>query len=123
MQKKIRSPKDLKNLKEKVASELDIRSGPKSMTITVHMGTCGIAAGAREVLSSLSEELARSGASDVSLRRSGCVGLCDQEPMFTLTDRSGKEYRYGRLDDAKVRDIVEKHVLGGEPVAEYLVRA
>lgn len=122
MFKKIKSPDDLAEIRKRAASDLDIRSGPKSMTITVHMGTCGIAAGARDVLSSLSDVLEKSGAIDVSLRRSGCAGLCDQEPMVTLTDRSGKEYRYGQLNGAKVKDIVEKHVLGGNPVAEYLVR-
>lgn len=121
MPRKIGSPKDLADIRKKAESELDIRSGPKSMTITVHMGTCGIAAGARDVLSSLSDALEKSGAADVSLRRSGCAGLCDQEPMFTLIDRTGKEYRYGKLDNAKVREIVEKHVLGDKPVAEYLV--
>lgn len=121
MAEKIKSPKDLLALREKAKAEIDLRTGPKEIQITVHMGTCGIAAGARDVLKSLALEIERAGAANVTLRQSGCVGLCDREPMLTLSDKSGKEYRYGKLDAERVRTIVLDHALNGKPVMEYLI--
>ena len=122
MAKRITSAADLKSLQERAKEEIDLRTGPKDMQITVHMGTCGIAAGARDVLVCLADELGRSAADTVTLRQSGCMGLCDQEPMLTLTDRSGKSYVYGKLNQEKIHTIVDEHVLGGAPVTYYMVK-
>lgn len=118
---KISSPKDLSALREKAKAAIALRSGPKEITMTVHMGTCGIAAGAREVLSTLTQCLDQEGVSNVTVRQSGCIGLCDREPMLTMIDKSGKEYRYGKLNSERIRTIVQKHVVGGSPVMEYLI--
>ena len=122
MAEKIRSREDLRRLKDEAAAEMDVRSGPKERRITVHMGTCGIAAGAREVLSELAEELSRASQENISLRKSGCLGLCDQEPMMTVTDPSGDQVHYGRLNKQKVREIVQEHIVSGRPVKHYLVK-
>ena len=122
MGRKINSREDLKRLRDEAGAEMDIRTGPKEMRITVHMGTCGIAAGARDVLSELAEELSRASQENVSLRKSGCLGLCDQEPMITVTSPSGDEIHYGRLNKQKVREIVQEHVLSGRPVRNYRVK-
>ena len=122
MAEKIRSREDLRRLKDEAAAEMDVRSGPKERRITVHMGTCGIAAGAREVLSELTEELSRASQENISLRKSGCLGLCDQEPMMTVTDPSGDQVHYGRLNKQKVREIVQEHIVSGRPVKHYLVK-
>jgi len=119
--RKISRPEDLAALREQARREVELRTGPKEVQVTVHMGTCGIAAGARDILTTLAEELAAVSA-EVTLRQTGCAGLCDQEPMLTLRDRTGREFCYGRLDKAKVREIVHQHVLGGNPVVAYLVR-
>jgi NADP-reducing hydrogenase subunit HndB len=122
MAKKITSAADLKRLQERAKGEIDLRTGPKDMQITVHMGTCGIAAGARDVLTHLADELGQASVNTVTLRQSGCMGLCDQEPMLTLTDRSGKSYLYGKLDKEKVHRIVQEHVLGGNPVTHCMIK-
>lgn len=121
MTTKIESPKDLAALREKAKAAIALRSGPKEITITVHMGTCGIAAGARDVLVSLTRCLDQEGVTNVTVRQSGCIGLCDREPMFTITDKAGKEYRYGKLNEERIRTIVGKHVISGSPVMEYLI--
>jgi NADP-reducing hydrogenase subunit HndB len=118
---KIKSPKDLLALREQAKANIDLRSGPKEVQITVHMGTCGIAAGARDVLKQLAAEIDQAGVTNATLRQSGCAGLCDREPMLTLTDKNGKEYRYGKLDVERVRTIVQDHVVGGKPVMDYLI--
>jgi len=119
--KKIQSPDDLKALRDRTRAAIDLRSAKEGMQITVHMGTCGIASGAREVLTQLAAELSEASAEDVVLRQSSCAGLCDQEPLITVTDKAGKEFRYGRLDRKKVHEIVRDHVVGGRPVIDYIV--
>jgi (2Fe-2S) ferredoxin len=120
---KISSPADLKQLQEQVKADLDLRSGQKDVRITVHMGTCGIAAGARDVLTALMSELGRNSITTVSLQQTGCAGLCDQEPMLTLTDKAGSTFRYGRLTKNKIGEIVREHVVRGVPMNEYLIKA
>ena len=121
MAKKIKSPEELNLLRDWLKTETDIRTGPKDIQITVHMGTCGISAGARDILTQLADELERSSVDYVTLKQSGCIGMCDKEPMLTLTDKTGKEFHYGRLDKNKVREIVTEHVLGGNPVAAHII--
>jgi NADP-reducing hydrogenase subunit HndB len=122
MAKKIGSPEELKKLRDQTKSELDLRGGPKEIQITVHMGTCGIAAGARDILTALSEELSQAAVDNVTLRQSGCIGLCDQEPMLTLRDKFGREFRYGKLNKTRVHVIVRDHVLHGNPAMDCLIK-
>jgi NADP-reducing hydrogenase subunit HndB len=122
MEKKVRSPEELNALRETAKAEIDLRGGTKDVAILVHMGTCGIAAGARDVLTQLAQELAERHVDNVTLRQSGCAGLCDQEPMMTVTDQAGGEFHYARLDKKKVHEIVREHVLGGKPVRDYMIR-
>lgn len=121
MSVKIKNPEDLKKLRDQARDEVDVRSGPKEIRITVHMGTCGIAAGARDIMAELSEQLAGAGVENVTLHQSGCLGLCDQEPMLTFSDKSGLDYLYVRLNREKAREIVASHVLKGKPVQEYIL--
>jgi (2Fe-2S) ferredoxin len=100
---------------------MDLRGGPKDLKITVHMGTCGIAAGARDILVELADQLTKAGADTVMLTQSGCIGLCQQEPMMTLRDAAGKEFLYGPLDVRKVGEIVRQHILGGSPVVDCII--
>jgi (2Fe-2S) ferredoxin len=123
MTQRITSPADLAALAEKARADLDLRSGPKDMKITVHMGTCGIAAGARDVIAAMMAELVADGVDNATLHQTGCAGFCDEEPMVTLTDKEGAVFRYGRLDKAKAREIVHEHVLRGAPVNEYLIKS
>ena len=122
MAKKITSPADLKALRDKAQAAVDLRNAAKDVRITVHMGTCGIAAGARDVLAAIMDELGAAGGASVALVQAGCAGLCDQEPMISLTDKAGAVFRYGRLDKNRARQIVREHVVRGMPVTEYLIK-
>ncbi len=121
MAKLINNPDDLKRLREQYKASLDPRDNTKAVKITVHMGTCGIAAGARDVLAELADQLVKAGVENVMLTQSGCVGLCEQEPLLTLRDAEGKEFLYAKLDSKKVREIVRQHLLGGSPVVSSIV--
>jgi NADP-reducing hydrogenase subunit HndB len=99
---------------------MELRGGPREKQVVVHMGTCGIAAGARDVLMELIAELERKAVTDVTVRQSGCIGLCDQEPMLTLTDRDGRSFLYVNLTKGKVREIVSGHLVAGTPVTPYI---
>jgi NADP-reducing hydrogenase subunit HndB len=122
MDKRIKNPRELTALRDRSRADLDLRGGDKEMSIIVHMGTCGIAAGARDVLNEIIATIDQAQVKNLSVRLSGCLGLCDQEPMLTLTDRRGHEFLYGRLDKNKVHEIVSQHVVNDEPVAAYMVR-
>jgi NADP-reducing hydrogenase subunit HndB len=121
MSKRISDPKQLEALRAESRSKLDLRGQPHEVCVTLHLGTCGIAAGARDVLGFLIAELGSASAGRVTIRQSGCAGLCGQEPMITVSDATGHEYRYGRLDHAKVKEVVTGHLLGGQPVSRLLI--
>jgi len=85
------------------------------------MGTCGIAAGGRNVFSALQGEIERLGVDNVKLRVTGCAGLCSMEPMITVHLPGQTPVKYGKLDAAKTREIFYSHILGGHPKAEYAI--
>jgi NADP-reducing hydrogenase subunit HndB len=122
MSERISSPQDLLKLRDAARAQVDLRGGPKEAQVVVHMGTCGIAAGARDIVAELVSELDTSGVQTVSVRQSGCIGLCDQEPMLTYTDKAGNNYLYVKLTRAKVRELVERHLRKGEPVEQYILK-
>ena len=75
---------DLKKIKEEYKSALALREGAYRAKVTVHMGTCGLAAGARKVMDALLDEVTKSGVRDIIVTTSGCAGLCSREPMATV---------------------------------------
>lgn len=105
---------DLKKIKEKVLSEMTVREGGRRAKITVHMGTCGIAAGARAVMDSLMNEIAEAGVTDLIVTTSGCAGMCSKEPMVTVEIPGKEPILYGQMDANKMRQVFRRHVLQGE---------
>jgi NADP-reducing hydrogenase subunit HndB len=87
--------------------------------VNVHMGTCGIAAGARTVMTALIDEVESRGLQGILLTSSGCAGLCSQEPMMTVELAGQAPVKYVSLNAEKAREILEKHVLGGAIVRGY----
>ncbi len=110
---------DLRKIKEKELARLSLREGQFRAKITVHMGTCGIAAGARKVLEAFLEAAQEKGATDVMITQSGCAGLCNREPMATVELQDQAPVKYVDLNAEKAKEIFEKHVLGGQIVEEY----
>lgn len=110
---------DLKKIKDKHKSEFTLREGGYRAKITVHMGTCGIAAGARDIMNVVTDEMSKSGLQDVIVTTSGCAGLCSQEPMATIEVSGQAPVKYANLTGDKMRKIFNEHVKDGKVVEEY----
>jgi len=110
---------DLKKIKEKAAKDISIRQDEGEVKITVHMGTCGIAAGAREVMKALMEVLAESDRSDIRVVNSGCMGMCSSEPNVTVEMKGQEPVIYKHVDANIMRQIFKRHVLLGEVQTEF----
>lgn len=110
---------DLQRIKEARQGSVNLRAGHYRAKVTVHMGTCGIAAGARNVMSAMLDELAASGLDDVIVTSSGCAGLCSREPMMTVEIQEQAPVKYVDLDAEKTRKVFASHVVKGQPIPEY----
>ncbi|RJP82660.1 MAG: (2Fe-2S) ferredoxin domain-containing protein [Desulfobacteraceae bacterium] len=110
---------DLKKIKEKTSHDTSLRSGEATVKITVHMGTCGIAAGARDVMHSLMEEMGETERKDIRVVASGCLGMCSSEPNVTVEIKDEKPVVYKKIDSNKMRQIFRRHVLLGEVQTEF----
>ncbi len=110
---------DLKRIKEKTAKEISVRDGTATAKITIHMGTCGIAAGAREVMGVLMEELTNSDRDDIRVVNSGCIGMCSSEPNVTVEIEGDKPIVYQLINPNRMRQIFKRHVLQGEVQTDF----
>lgn len=112
---------DLEKLREKVAKTRILREGKARARITVHMGTCGIAAGARDILTTLMKEIEKKKISGVIVTTSGCAGLCSREPMATVELVDKPPVKYVDLTPEKIKKIFAEHVQKGNIVQEYVL--
>jgi len=112
---------DLAKIREKTKSLMTIREGQGRARVTVHMGTCGIAAGARDIMDTLLDEIRKAKVQDVIVTTSGCAGLCNKEPMATVELKDEPPVKYGDLTPEKMRKIFVQHVLGGRMVTELVL--
>ncbi len=114
---------DLKKIKDEYHANQQLREGGFTVKVTVHMGTCGIAAGARGIMDMIIAEVARSGRKDVAITTSGCAGLCSKEPMITVELAGNAPVKYISLTPEKAKKIFAEHVIGGTPVKEFALVA
>jgi NADP-reducing hydrogenase subunit HndB len=112
-------PKDLDKIRERMTRTMNLRDGGARAKVTVHMGTCGIAAGARKIMSSLLGLIEEKDVNDVVITTSGCAGLCSREPMMTVELKGKAPVKYVDLDEEKTQKIFSAHVLSGEVIEEY----
>jgi NADP-reducing hydrogenase subunit HndB len=110
---------DLKKIKEKAKKETALREGGATVKITVHMGTCGIAAGAREVMDALLEEMAQTDRQDIRVVTSGCMGMCSSEPNVTVEIQGQAPVIYQGMDKNRMRQVFKRHVLLGQVQTDF----
>ena len=112
---------EMKKMRESSKKEMSLREGNFRGKVIVHLGTCGIAAGAREVMDALFEEVDKRDIIDIMFTSSGCAGLCSQEPMITVEIGTSPPVKYGKLTAEKVLKILDEHIIGGQVVKEYAI--
>jgi len=112
---------DLKKIKERIHAENALREGDRRVKVTVHMGTCGIAAGAREVMNALMAEIEEAKVADVMVTTSGCMGLCSREPEVTIEIIGQEPIVYEYMNTNKMRQVFKRHILNGEVQTPFVL--
>ena len=117
---KVMSLEDLKALRDQVKSKVDLREKGENVddmiVLRVAMATCGIASGARETMNYLAEQVREAGLTNIVITQSGCMGYCYAEPTVEVTLPGEAPVVYGHVNKEKAKEILEKHVKGGEMV-------
>lgn len=117
----VKSLDELERIKKEAQAMMEAREGKHTTKIVVGMGTCGIAAGARETLSAIMDELAKRNIQGVAVTQTGCVGMCEQEPIVEVAKAGQPRIMYGRVDAEKARRIVVQHVVNNTVIGELVV--
>ena len=108
---------DLQRIKERAASSL--QKGGYRAKINFHMGTCGIAAGVKKLHALVLKKMEENGIQDIKVIHSGCAGLCSREPMVTIESPGLPPVKYCDLNEEKIQEIFDRHILNGEIVDSY----
>ena len=120
----MKSLAELAAIKEKMKDKIVLREGINEIRIVVGMATCGIAAGARPVLNAFVEGVAEAGLGDsVMVTQTGCIGICQYEPVVEVYTKDAEKVTYVKMTADKAKEIIEKHIKGGQVVTEYTIGA
>ena len=115
---------ELMALRDAAKAKMTTRDDSSEVTrIVVGMATCGIAAGARPVMNKFVDEIAKRGLKNVTVAQTGCIGMCQYEPIAEVLVPGEEKITYVQLNEEKVAKIVLEHIVNGKPVAEYTVGA
>ena len=120
----MKSLEELKAIRDKVKSSVNVReeNGDK-VRVVVGMATCGIAAGARPVLTAFSEEVSKRNLQNISITQTGCIGICQYEPVVEIITPDSGKTTYVKMTPEKVAKIVNDHIVNGNVVVEYTIGA
>ena len=118
----MKSLEELMAIKAKMKDKVAIRQASDEIRIVVGMATCGIAAGARPVLNTFVEGVAEAGLTDkVTVTQTGCIGICQYEPVVEVYVQGNEKVTYVKMTSEKAKEVIERHIKGGTPVAEYTI--
>ncbi len=116
----MKSLAELAAIKEKMQNKVVMREGSGDIRVVVGMATCGIAAGARPVLNTFVEEVNNQGLSgNVTVTQTGCIGICQYEPVVEIFEAGKEKVTYVKMTSEKAKEVIEKHLKGGNVVEEY----
>ena len=120
----MKSLAELQAIKERTLNAMTARNDSEDATrIVVGMATCGIAAGARPVMNAFTEELARRALKGVTVSQTGCIGMCQYEPIVEVFVPGKEKVTYVQMTEEKVAKVVNDHIVNGNVVTEYTVGA
>ena len=112
---------ELRNLRKSSKKNISLREGNFRGKLIVHLGTCGIAAGAREIMNTFFDEFENRGITDIMFTTTGCAGLCAKEPMITVEIEGSAPVKYGDLTPEKAIKILDEHIIGGHIVEDFAI--
>lgn len=114
---------ELEAIRERMKGKVAVReAGANTTRIVVGMATCGIAAGARPVLNTIAEEVSKQGLSEtVTVTQTGCIGLCQYEPIVEVYQQGKEKVTYVKMDSEKAKKVIEEHIKGGKAIAAYTI--
>ena len=122
--KSMKSLEELQALRDQMKDQMGIRHDAKdNIRVVVGMATCGIAAGARPVLQRLTEEVAKRGLKNVTVAQTGCIGICQYEPVVEVFENGKEKVTYVKMTEDKIVQVVAEHLVNGHPIAEYTIGA
>ncbi|NLL47812.1 MAG: (2Fe-2S) ferredoxin domain-containing protein [Firmicutes bacterium] len=116
----MKSLQELRELRIELEKELSARKSEGKPTITIGMGTCGIAAGARDILKAVSQELRKRNL-DVITTQTGCIGMCEKEPLMDVQLPGEDRITYGKVTANDVERIIVEHIINGHVVEELAI--
>ncbi|MBO5928661.1 MAG: (2Fe-2S) ferredoxin domain-containing protein [Clostridia bacterium] len=118
----MKSIAELQAIRDKARERIAVRDGAQDGTrVVVGMATCGIAAGARSVMNAFVDEIAKRHVEHVAVVQTGCIGMCQFEPIVEVLAPGKEKVTYGKVTPEMVAKIVTDHLVNGNPVAEYTV--
>lgn len=118
----MKSLAELQAIKDKMKDKVVLREGSGNIRVVVGMATCGIAAGARPVLGAFVEEVANQNLGDkVSVSQTGCIGICQYEPVVEVFEAGKEKVTYVKMTAEKAKRVVAEHIKGGKVVTEYTI--
>ncbi len=118
----MKSLAELAAIRDKMKDKVILREGSGEIRVVVGMATCGIAAGARPVLNAFVEEVSKAGlAEKVTVSQTGCIGVCQYEPVVEIFEAGKEKVTYIKMTAEKAAEVVEKHLKGGAVVSEYTI--
>jgi NADP-reducing hydrogenase subunit HndB len=119
----MKSLEELRAIRERMEGQIGLRSENDDTTkIVVGMATCGIAAGARPVLNKLVEEVHDKNLKNVVVEQTGCIGMCEYEPIVEVFAPGKEKVTYVKMTPEKAEKVIDKHIIGGEVVGAYTLR-
>lgn len=120
----MKSLAELAAIREKMKDKVVLREGSGDIRVVVGMATCGIAAGARPVLNRFVEQVSAQGLADkVTVTQTGCIGICQFEPVVEVYEAGKEKVTYVKMTAEKADEVVEKHLKGGKVIGEYTISA
>lgn len=120
----MKSLAELQAIRDKAKAELNIRKeNPNAAKVLVGMATCGIAAGARPVLNAFVDEIAKRGLTDVTVTQTGCIGICQFEPVVEIEIPGQEKVTYVKMTAEKAVKVVNDHIVNRNVVTEYTIGA
>ncbi|MBR6743421.1 MAG: (2Fe-2S) ferredoxin domain-containing protein [Clostridia bacterium] len=119
----MKSLAELAAIRDKMKDKVVLREGSSQIRVVVGMATCGIAAGARPVLSAFVEGINNAGLSaNVTVTQTGCIGICQYEPVVEIYEADKEKVTYVKMTPEKAAEVIERHLKGGKVVEEYIIK-